>query len=374
MRHKILSALTAVVLGAALLQGPALSAAPPAKNAKDAKKADAGERKDLLARAQDMFDHRFTPVIKDVKTGAAKAGKPIPITVTVAYDDKRAKDKISDVRVFFSTDNGKKWARPVKLKKSGSVWKGQIPKQKKGTLLYYVWAKDSRGNVAVELPCKVTQWPPTSDGCMVKGATDPDPSDDKTSVFSNDMDIWSIQVGMDDSHVYLQQTVEGSVNKGSVNPPKINSYMSILLQPALTKEIDDLTSLMNMDPETAKKKFKGKENMIKVMFWAPQSKSFFNVKQDCFVPAQPAAGGKDDKQMPEFKTDAISCKSKGPDLFFRYKKSDMDKSMNKEVQILGGLIMQATSTDPKNFMQGLVMGDITNFTRVTWKPRTLAVK
>ncbi len=341
------------------------------------KPAASGERKDLLARAQDMFDHRFTPVIKDVKFGAAVAGKPISVTVTVAYDDKRAKDKVKDVRVYYSTDNGKKWARPVKLKQSGITWKGQIPKQKKGKLLAYAWAQDSRGNVAVELPCKVATWPPASDGCMVKGAADPDPSDDKTSDFSNDLDIWSISVGMDDTYLYVQQTVEGSINKGTVNPTKINTYLSVVLAPSLTKEIDDLTTLMNMDPETAKKKFKGKENMVKVMMWSPQGRTFFNVKQDCFVPAAPQAGGGKEEgkdQMPKMKTDVISCKNKGPDLFFRYKKSDMDKSMNNEVQLLGGIIMQATSTDPKKFMEGLNLGDIANFTRVTWKPRTITVK
>jgi hypothetical protein len=361
MKRVFITALCALALAAALIQAPA-SAAP----------AEKVERKDLLARAQDMFDHRFTPVIKDVKIGAAVAGKPIDVTVTVAYDDKRAKDKVTDVRVYFSTDNGKKWMRPAKLKKSGSVWKGQIPKQKKGKLLAYVWVLDSRGNVAVELPCKVATWPPASDGCMVKAAADPDPSDDKTSVFSNDLDIWSIQVGMDDTYLYIQQTVEGSINKGTMNPPKINSYLALLLAPSLAKEIDDLTTLMNMDPKTAEKKFKGKENMVKVMFWAPQAKSFFNVKQDCFVPGQPKPGA--EQPMPEMKIDVIACKNKGPDLFFRYKKSDMDKSMNKEVQVLGGLIMQATSTDPKTFMQGLNLGDITNFTRVTWNPRTITVK
>ena len=273
MKKLICTAIAALVLAAAAMQLPA------------AAQKDKVERKDLLARAQDMFDHRFTPVIKDVKFGAAAAGKPIDVTVTVAYDDKRAEDEVSDVRVYYSTDNGKRWKRPVKLKKSGNAWKGAIPKQKKGKLLAFVWVQDSRGNVAVELPCKVSSWPPASDGCMVNAAHDPDPKDDKTSVFTNDLDVWKIQVGMDDKYLYVQQTVEGSINKGTMNPPKINSYLSILMAPSLANEVDDLTTLMNMDPGTAKKKFKGKENMVKLMFWAPQAKSFFGVKQDC--PAHP---------------------------------------------------------------------------------------
>lgn len=335
------------------------------------KKQQSQASKDVLARANDLLKHRFTPLTKSVKVGAAKVGQPITITVDAGYDDKRAIDKIKEVKVFYSNNNGKTWARPVMLAKSGATWTGSIPKQTaKGTLLYYVWIRDTRGNVSAELPCKVTTWPPSSDKCMVKGAADPDPVDDPTSLIENNMDVWDFKVGMDDNYIYLQETVEGSVSKGTSNPPHINAYNMMLFDLKLAKEIDDISALMG-NPELAKKKFKGQENLMKFISFTPLGRGFAGANKDCFVPQFSLSDNKG--QAPKMDTSSVDCKASGPDLFIRYSRKSLAASMKNDLAVLGGMLITITSTDPKNMAGGFKIGDILNLTHVKWSPRTIKV-
>ena len=363
----------------ALLCALTLSMAFAAAGGKDAKPAAPGKGKidkkleaDIMARVQEFLKHRFSAVIKSVKPGAAKVGKPIPITVDVAFDDKRAIDKIAEVKIYYSTDGGEKWMRPVSLKKSGAAWSGNIPQQKApGSLMYYTWVKDSYGKVTVELPCKVSTWPPADDKCMVNGAVDEDPKDDPTSKVPNNLDFWGFKVGMDDNYIYLQQTVEGSVTKGTTNPTNINSYMFAIFDVGLAKEIDDITAIMQ--PGAAATKFKGKENMVWMGIYSPLAKAYMpGVKKDCFMPR--AAAGKPkgkEPQMPDMNTTMVECKSKGPDLFIRVKKQGMASSMKSQVALMGGITMAVTDT--QNLMNGIKFGDFMNMTRAVMNPRTLKI-
>jgi hypothetical protein len=327
-------------------------------------------QKDVLARMTDILNHRFTPLVKNVKVGAAKAGQPISITVDAGFDDNRAVDKISSVKVFYSGNNGQTWARPVALAKSGNSWTGSIPKQAKGTLLYYVWAQDSSGNVSAELPCKVTTWPPSSDKCMVSGAVDPAPVDDPTSSIENNLDVWGFKVGMDDNYIYMQLTVEGSISKGTTNPPHINGYATALFDLTLAKEFDvsTMTSMMG-NPDMAKKKFKGKENMMQTILYSPLGRGMAGANKDCFVPKFKV----DDKNPPKMDTSLVDCSAKGPDLFLRFSKKSLPASMKNQLASLGGLLITILSTDPKNMSGGFKFGDILRLTRVKWNPRTIKV-
>lgn len=381
MRMKsIWAILAAVVLSFVFAaHNPVVSPAAKTDKAKtDKPKAGDKSKKppdDVMKALGDLIEHRFTPVIKDVKVGAAAANKPISITVTVAYDDSRAKDKVKQVRVFYSINNGKAWKKPVNLKNKGGSWTGSIPKQKKGTILYYIWVKDSRGNVTTEIPCNVTQWPPSNDKCMVSGAVDPDPSDDKTNRIGKDMDYWTVKVGMSKDFVYIQQGVEGKINKGTMNPTRINSYFSVMFDAAIAKEIDSLSALMNMDEEAAKKKFKGKEDLVWAMIYSPLGKSMLGAKKDCFAP-RPKANPDPKNQSPmgnvDMNTTDLTCSapSKSPNLFFRLKKSALPSSMQNEVVIVGGINMTVTNTEQFAFK----LGDITNLTRAIYNPRTITVK
>lgn len=358
-----------ILIMAAGLFTPAMGAAPAKQGGKPQmdKKAQ-----DFLKSMQEVLKHRFTPVIKKVTVGAAKAGSPISVSVQAGYDDKRAIDKISEVRVYYSANGGKQWAAPVKLSLSGAEWKGAIPAQKaKGTLTYYIWIKDNRGNVAAELPCKVSTWPPSNDACMVKGAVDPEPVDDPVSAIENNLDIWDVKVGMDDKYVYIQQSVEGNINKGTLSPTHINFYISLAADANTLKELDDLMSLF-ANPEAAKKKFKGKENTIWAMIYSPLAKNVQPNMKECFTPRMDkmaAAGDKNKSQpqMPEMDSTNVSCSAKGPSLFFRLNKGVLPAAMKSSLVVLGGWTLSFAGE------QNIKMGDMANFTRLIYNPRTLKI-
>jgi len=132
-------------------------AAPGAKGPKISPE----QQKNMIAMVNDKLKHRFTPAIKSVDIGPAAVGKPVKVTIHAAYDDKRAIDKLVEASVYYSLDSGKTFIGPVILKAAGAgAWSGNIPGIKKaGKALLYPRVKDSYGNVAVSLPCKVASWP-----------------------------------------------------------------------------------------------------------------------------------------------------------------------------------------------------------------------
>lgn len=392
-RHKTALAVAAAIAATSLtLPRASFSAAPPAAAKADAKAKPVDKKTkamadDIIKDFKERLKHRFAPVVKKVTVGSAKAGQPISITVQAAYDDSRAIDKINEVRVYYSADGGKKWEKPVKLSKSGADWKGAIPAQQKGNLNYYISIKDSQGNVTSELPCKVTSWPPVDDGCMVRGAVDRDPVDDKPNIIENDLDVWEFKIGMDDNYIYLRQSVQGAIRKGTLSPSHINIYAAFVLDLWALKQADDVMGLLGGggadadQKDKAKKleqKFKGKENMLWFLIYSPLLKSMWPDAKDCFAPRQPKpqAGKKKGEAamaMPVPDNKNLTCSAKGPDLFLRLNKAPLSDTMKKEFIAIGAFTLPMTEPFPMGLMTGFKKGDMLNITRAVWNPRTLKV-
>jgi hypothetical protein len=398
--------------GIAVAQAPAGAAKQPAaKGAAGAKKPAISEeeKNNMIAMVNDRLKHRFAPAIKSVDFGPAAVGKPVKVTVKAAYEDKRAIDKIVAAEVYYSIDDGKTFIGPVKLNAAGAgTFSGSIPGIKKaGKALVYPRVKDSFGNVAVDLPCKVSSWPPLGDGCMAGGAVDQEPVDDPIAKIENNFDIWDLRVGMDDKYFYINQNVEGKIDKGRMNPPHINMYMSMVVDTKELNEFNDATMLMNPDQKT-KDKYKSKAGLALPVIYAPLASSAMGgmmAAQEDQKKKEGAEAGKpgEKSEAPGAETDQktaqpqkpaqptkipscfvprlssgkaemdakiVTCKADGPDLFIRLDRSIMPAGMKDSFSLLGTL-----NGFIDNFQTPMpTIREITGITRVTNKPHSFVVK
>ncbi|HOX28097.1 MAG TPA: hypothetical protein PLQ76_02965 [bacterium] len=337
------------------------------------------EMNNMVAMANAHLKHRFTPVIKSVSFGPAIAGKPVKVTLSAAYDDKKAIDKIKQAAVYYSTDGGSSFNGPVMLKQSGAAWSGNIPAiKKKGKVIVMPWVKDSYGNVSVNLTCNVKSWPPVDDGCMAPAAVDKAPEDDPSSSVEDEFDIWEIKVGMDSQYLYLTQSVEGDISKGTMNPPHINAYIALAVETPELYKMSDITMMMSPD---AKEKYKGKENAAMIVFYAPLAKAAASSAASassqkggsggggmkiptCGVPRM--AGGK-----AEINSKDVTCKADGSELYIRIDKKLLTDSMKKGFTLLGAMDGFLDNLSGASLPK---VREVANFTRVNVAPSSFTVK
>jgi hypothetical protein len=367
------------------------------------------ETSDAVGKMMNEFNkvlqHRFTPVVKNVTVGKAVAGKPIPVTVSAGYDDKRAIDKVSEVAIYYSIDGGATFNGPVNLKpQSGGKWAGQIPAiAKKGKVIYYPRIRDSYGNVTVHIPCNVASWPPEDDGCMVSGAVDREPVDDPKSLVEDNFDLWEMYVGMDSKYIYLDQNYEGKVSKGTMNPLHVNAYLSLVVDTKELYDFNDISMFMGGGgkSEAEKEKLKKKADKAAMIWYAPlaskalasataQTKTKTPKDKDANAtkdgatkgdaaaakPAQPLklppCGmprlGPDGKMMLDDKS--VTCKALDTDLYIKVDRGVLNASMKNDFTVIGAIdgFISSFETPVPTFR------DFACFTRVVFQQHSFVVK
>ncbi|MFA6450923.1 MAG: hypothetical protein WCX65_15725 [bacterium] len=402
MKKSIFRTIGAAAAGAAMLftlatfasaQAAKTGAAPAGKPGAKGPQISAEQQKNMIGMVNEKLKHRFTPSIKSVVIGPASVGKPVKVTIKASYDDKRAIDKIVEASVYYSLDGGNSFIGPVKLNAAGAgTWAGNIPGIKKaGKALLYPRVKDSFGNVAIHLPCKVSaEWPPFGDGCMVPGAIGPEQRK-PTEIIEDNFKILDLRIGMDDKYFYIDQSVEGNIKKGTMNPTHINAYMAMIVDAKELNEFNDAAVLMS--PE-AKDKFKDKANLAFPIIYAPLASAAAGSMAESAKPADGAKAAKpaDKKEAAakpaappkvpscmvprqingktEMDSKSVKCKADGPDLFIRFDRSIMPPSMKDTFILLGalnGFIDNMQAPIPK-------IREVTGFTRVSFKQYSFAVK
>jgi hypothetical protein len=372
---------------------PAAGKAAPGKPGAKGPQISPEQQKNMIAMVNDKLKHRFTPSIKSVVIGPAAVGKPVKVTITAAYEDKRAIDKIVEAAIYYTLDNGKTFIGPVVLKAAGAgTWSGAIPGIKKaGKAVLFPRVKDSYGNVAIQLPCKVASWPPLGDGCMSPGAIGPE-NKKPTEIIEDNFKVLDLRVGMDDKYFYIDQSMEGNIKKGTMNPTHINMYMAMVVDSKALGDFNDAAVLMQPD---AKQKMKGKEGLALPLIYAPLASAAAGSMADSAA-KQPAAGDKGAKpgnakaatpppakpnipsrMVPrqhngkmEMDGTSVKCKADGPDLFIRLDRGIMPPSMKDSFIVLGalnGFIDNMQAPIPK-------IREVTGFTRVSFKAYPFTVK
>jgi len=327
---------------------------------------------DLLDMFNEKLKHRFAPVIESVSFGAAKVGSPVDVTVKAKYESKDAIDKIKSASVYYIKPGDDFLEGPVELEAAGNnTFKGQIPALKKaGKVMVVPRVKDSFGNVGVELACKVTMWPPFGDPCMAPGAADADPLDDPPAIIEDDFDIWGFQVGMDDEYIYLSASVQGEISKGTMSPPHINAYLSMLVDTQELYGLKDISVFMNPD---ARDKFKDKVDKAALVFYAPLGPMVDSKMKPCFIPRPPEGGGSGGSEGMDFSkmmdTKHVECEADGPDLFTKIDKSILSDSMDKTLSVVGSL---------NGFIENMqmpmpTMREMLPVTKVTYNPNSFNV-
>lgn len=352
--------------------------------AQDEKKADPAKKMDNLSEDQqkqaggliEMFNeklkHRYAPVIRSVQIGDAKVGSPISVTVKASYDIDTPVDKIVEAAVFYAVEGkGSLLQGPFPLAKSGdNVFTGNIPALKKSGKIYVIpWVRDSYGNVGVEMGCNVSSWPPFEDPCMVPGAVDPAPVDDPAALIEDDYDVWEFQVGMDDKYVYFMVDVEGLIAKGTMNPPHINMYLSMLVDTQALYEIEDIMVFMSPD---AGEKFKDKADKAAMIIYAPLAPSIDSRIKACFIPRPAAEGEKGGGGFGDANLDSehVSCMDDGSTLFTRIDKSILSKDMLESFSAMGSL--NGFVDNPQVPLPTL--REILPVTKTAWNPHAVTVK
>lgn len=155
-----------------------------------------------------------------------RAGEPTRVSAEIYSDANKINDKAIEAYIFYSTDEARTW-EVIEMEDNGSArfWEAELPPFERGTEVWYGFsAGDATGNVFMETPCYVTTWPPEDDTCMFDIALDEPPVDDPRQLIPNDFDIRHMKAGVDEDNLYIEMTVEGSIEPGSVSPAYMHLY------------------------------------------------------------------------------------------------------------------------------------------------------
>lgn len=325
----------------------------------------------LIEMFNEKLKHRYAPVIRSVQVGDAKSGSPISVTVKASYDTETPVDRITEAAVFYVMEGkNNRLQGPFALASSGdNTFSGSIPAVEKSGKMYVIpWVRDSYGNVGVEMGCNVSSWPPFEDPCMVPGAVDAAPVDDPAALIEDDYDVWEFQVGMDDKYVYFMVDVEGLISKGTLNPPHINMYLSMLVDTQALYEIEDIMVFMSPD---AAEKYKDKADKAAMIIYAPLAPSIDSKIKECFIPrAGDGKGGGGGFGGANLDSDNVSCKDDGSTLFTRVDKSILSKSMLESFSAMGSL--NGFVDNPQVPLPTL--REILPVTKAAWNPHVVTVK
>ncbi len=335
----------------------------------DMSKVDPEKAGRLMTIFSEKIEHRFAPVFESVEFGPAKRGEPVEVTAVVKHETDKPIDKITQVAVYYSLDGGKtRFRGPVLLKPQmkANTWKGSIPAiDERGKVLVVPYAKDSYGNVGVSTACDVTSWPPFEDPCMVPGAVDAEPVDDPPALIDDEYDIWDVQLGMDKDHIYIATDTEGNYSKGSVNPLKINTVMTMVLDTPTLYKFDNIMTLMS--PEGREEAKKNADKAAMIMF-APLIKSFAPDLKSCAILRMDKAGKGDMKEM--FDDSNVTCKAVGTTIYMKINKAAFDTETKDTISIMAAL--NGYINDPKIPIPALM--EFLAFTNLTGKEYSFKVR
>lgn len=156
---------------------------------------------------------RETPQIRSVRhrPERPRAGRAVEVTVE-AFSDRTDTDlpEVVEVRMLYSTDNGGSWKAVAldRLRRQPRMWRGRIPPQPRGArVLFYVQARDNFGNIASEIPLRNETFPPDPARMVLVAQDPPDPDE----LVPADIDLLETRVGYDAEHLYVRQSVRGSL-------------------------------------------------------------------------------------------------------------------------------------------------------------------
>lgn len=153
-----------------------------------------------------------TPTISNVKITPKKPTSKGTINVSAEiFNDEKLTDisRTMEAKIFYSIDDG--WTyQEVNMVQNKKRWEGKIPPQKSGDeIIFYLWAKDNVGNVAVEIPRKISSFPP-KDMEMSAVITE---EEELEEWVPEDLDIKELRVGWDEENIYLKLKVQGEIKK-----------------------------------------------------------------------------------------------------------------------------------------------------------------
>lgn len=158
--------------------------------------------------------------IDEVSVEGASAGSDATVTAKITLEDEEEEATISSVTLSYSVDGGA--ASTVDMADNGDgTWSGTIPGQSAGAKVdYYITVTDSNDNVT-------TGALPGADN-VVAGVDDMDNSED---IVADDADLIELAAGYDDEWLYINYSVQGEINGGTIDPPYIQLYGAKITNP-----------------------------------------------------------------------------------------------------------------------------------------------
>ncbi len=301
---------------------------------------------------RDIQATMYPPEIHKVSISPEKPteNEDIEVVAEIYNDWNVTDDETVEAYIYYSTDEGKSWEE-VEMEQDGNddkKWVAVIPGQKSGTkIIYYLTASDSSGNVITELPCKVTNWPPTKEKpelCLFKGAKDDDPVDDEAELIKDDLDIMETYVGYDDDAIYLKTVVQGKVDQGSASPMKINAYAGIILNPDKGSASNILTQLIGA----------AHAPLAKMAGYDPCLSIYTRTGSDIVVGQE-----------------GVSCKADESNLYIRIDNSVIGKNPSKKLKLISGVTATVTSISSEPYGQ---LGDYVRLTTIVPNEREINVE
>ncbi len=299
---------------------------------------------------KEMMATLYPPELHSVKIEPEEptANDEVTVTAEIYNDFDKTDLETIEAYVVYSADGGKTWNEEEMDQKDDKTWVGKIPPQESGKeIMYYFKAKDSAGNVYLELPCKVSGWPIEKDkelSCMFDSALDDEPYDDDPKKVPDDLDLLGAKIGYDDEYIYINPILQAEASGGTTNPTNIHVYISLIVQ-SVSGNVMDLA----------------KESYVAI--YAPLA------EVGNFEPCM-TTYAKGTKAVTD--TDSIECKIENKQLYFRLKRKFGDKKIGNSYKLVGGATGAALS-----LTMGPTSGtyyDYTHFTLINEVSRSYKVK
>lgn len=313
--------------------------------------------------------------VKQSPENPANIGE-IDVSAMIKNNNEHTDDTPQAAWLAYSTDDGKTWqsVEMTQDENDESLWKGSLPGQTAATVLrYVVYAQDSGGNYAAEIP-KNTVWPPDEKNNAFP--VFPVMSSDENCTEKNnepDVDILGVSLSYDDAYFYGKISVEGTVNGGTMSPTKANAYAQAIL---------NLSEGQDPTVELLQKLFTGGDLYGFAMLHAPLAPDLganaFGWSQPPWAIDARVAQTKMPIPQPESEMEGYSI---GKDFYWRAKRALAGKDPDNTVLTAAAAIsivnpmalIDSAKGGIENIMSFL-MGDISTITRVYLREHVVVVK
>ncbi len=232
------------------------------------------------------------PIIQSVTQSPEEPKNGEAVTVTAVVERVHFGDSdyetVETVKLFYTFD-GEKWDE-VEMEQNGedkTEWTGEIPAATDCAQVdYYISARDSAGNMAMELPewASTPGWEPPAAGA----APDKPPHDYLFKMYDHVngerpegapkdvpsyMDISSVRFGYDASSFYFRLQFGDPMQQGTISPVDINLYilgiinrsLNFLLDPSVAEAMKSGMKSFNMDDP----RFKEMARSLWIWYYSP---------------------------------------------------------------------------------------------------------